>query len=166
MRQTSEATPAQVQTAPGASAVRTVDAVKIYGHGETAVRALDGISVDMARGHFTAMVNTMALSIVERVRELGLVRALGMTRGQTRSMVRWETVLITVFGAILGCAVGIFFGVSLVRAFASQGVDVLNLSIGRQITYVIVAFFAGLLAAIWPARRAARVDLLQAIATE
>jgi putative ABC transport system permease protein len=112
------------------------------------------------------VVNTMALAIVERVRELGLVRALGMTRGQTRSMVRWETVLITVFGAILGCAVGIFFGVALVRAFASQGVDVLNISIGRQVAYVIVAFFAGLLAAIWPARRASRVDLLQAIATE
>ena len=112
------------------------------------------------------VVNTMALAIVERVRELGLVRALGMTRGQTRSMVRWETVLITVFGALLGCVVGIFFGIALVRAFASQGVDVLNLAIPRQVTYVIVAFFAGLLAAIWPARRAARVDMLQAIATE
>jgi putative ABC transport system permease protein len=112
------------------------------------------------------VVNTMALAIVERVRELGLVRALGMTRAQTRSMVRWETVLITVFGAILGCVVGIFFGISLVRAFASSGVDVLNVSVGRQIAYVIVAFFAGLLAAIWPARRASRVDVLQAITTE
>jgi putative ABC transport system permease protein len=112
------------------------------------------------------VVNTMALAIVERVRELGLVRALGMTRGQTRSMVRWETVLITVFGALLGCVVGLFFGIALVRAFASQGVDVLNISLGRQIEYVIVAFFAGLLAAIWPARRASRVDMLQAIATE
>jgi putative ABC transport system permease protein len=112
------------------------------------------------------VVNTMALAIVERVRELGLVRALGMTRGQTRSMVRWETVLVTVFGAILGCAVGIFFGVVLVRAFASQGVDVLNLSLGRQAVYLVVAFFAGLLAAIWPARRASRVDMLQAITTE
>jgi putative ABC transport system permease protein len=81
-------------------------------------------------------------------------------------MVRWETVLVTVFGALLGCVVGIFFGVALVRAFASSGVDVLNLSIGRQIIYVVVAFFAGLLAAIWPARRAARVDMLQAITTE
>ena len=112
------------------------------------------------------VVNTMALAIVERVRELGLVRALGMTRSQTRSMVRWETVLITVFGALLGCVVGIFFGIALVRAFASQGVDVLDVSIGRQVEYVIVAFVAGLIAAIWPARRAARVDMLQAIATE
>jgi putative ABC transport system permease protein len=112
------------------------------------------------------VVNTMALAIVERVRELGLVRALGMTRGQTRSMVRWETVLVTVFGALLGCVVGIFFGVALVRSLASQGVDVLNLSIGRQLVYVVVAFLAGLLAAIWPARRASRVDMLQAITTE
>ena len=112
------------------------------------------------------VVNTMALAIVERVRELGLVRALGMTRPQTRSMVRWETVLITVFGALLGCVVGICFGVALVRAFASQGVDVINIALPQQITYVVYAFFAGLAAAIWPARRAARVDMLQAIATE
>jgi putative ABC transport system permease protein len=112
------------------------------------------------------VVNTMALAIVERIRELGLVRALGMTRGQTRSMVRWETVLITVFGAVLGCVVGLFFGIALVRAFASGGVDVLDIAPDRQIIYVIVAFFAGLLAAIWPARRAARVDMLQAITTE
>jgi putative ABC transport system permease protein len=112
------------------------------------------------------VVNTMALAIVERVRELGLIRALGMTRPQTRSMVRWETVLITVFGALLGCVVGLCFGVALVRAFASQGVDVLDLALGRQVQYVLVAFLAGLVAAIWPARRAARVDMLQAIATE
>jgi putative ABC transport system permease protein len=112
------------------------------------------------------VVNTMALAIVERVRELGLVRALGMTRAQTRSMVRWETVLITVFGAVLGCVVGLFFGIALVRAFASQGVDVLDVAGDRQVIYVVVAFFAGLLAAIWPARRAARVDMLQAITTE
>ncbi|HET9050871.1 MAG TPA: FtsX-like permease family protein [Candidatus Dormibacteraeota bacterium] len=112
------------------------------------------------------VVNTMALSILERVRELGLVRALGMTRSQTRTMVRWETVLITVFGALLGCVVGIFFGIALVRAFASQGVDVLSLGLGQQIGYVVVAFVAGLVAAIWPARRAARVDMLRAIVTE
>lgn len=112
------------------------------------------------------VVNTMALAIVERVRELGLVRALGMTRGQTRSMVRWETVLITVFGALLGCVVGTCFGIALVRAFASQGVDVLNVALGRQVSYLLVAFLAGMGAAIWPARRAARVDMLQAITTE
>lgn len=112
------------------------------------------------------VVNTMALSILERVRELGLVRALGMTRGQTRTMVRWETVLITVFGALLGCVVGIFFGIALVKAFSSQGVDVLSLGIGQQIFYVLAAFLAGLVAAIWPARRAARVDMLRAIVTE
>lgn len=112
------------------------------------------------------VVNTVALSIVERTRELGLVRALGMTRGQMRSMVRWETVLITVFGTLLGLAVGLFFGTALVKAFASQGVDTLSFGAGQQLTYVIVAIIAGFIAAILPARRAARINMLEAIVTE
>jgi putative ABC transport system permease protein len=112
------------------------------------------------------VVNTVALSIVERTRELGLVRALGMTRGQMRSMVRWETVLITIFGTLLGLAVGLFFGVALVKAFASLGVNTVNIAIGQQISYVVIAFLAGLLAAIFPARRAAKTDMLRAIVTE
>lgn len=112
------------------------------------------------------VVNTVALSIVERTRELGLVRALGMTRGQMRSMVRWETVLITVFGTLLGLGVGLFFGAALVKAFASQGVDVLSFAPGQQASYVLIAILAGFVAAIWPARRASRVNMLEAIVTE
>lgn len=112
------------------------------------------------------VVNTMALSIVERTRELGLVRALGMTRGQTRSMVRWETVIITLFGAFLGLVVGLFFGWALVKAFASGGVDTLDVGVGQQISYLVIAFVAGLVAALFPAFRASRVNMLQAIATE
>jgi putative ABC transport system permease protein len=112
------------------------------------------------------VMNTVALSIVERTRELGLVRALGMTRGQMRSMVRWETVLITVFGTLLGITVGLFFGVALVHAFSSMGVDTLDLALGQQLGYVLIAFVAGLVAAVLPARRAARIDMLRAITTE
>ncbi|HEY6379947.1 MAG TPA: FtsX-like permease family protein [Candidatus Dormibacteraeota bacterium] len=112
------------------------------------------------------VINTVALSIVERTRELGLVRALGMTRGQMRSMVRWETVLITVFGTLLGLAVGLFFGAALVKAFASQGVDTLSFAFGQQLIYVLIAVVAGFIAAIMPARRASRVNMLEAIVTE
>jgi putative ABC transport system permease protein len=112
------------------------------------------------------VVNTMALSIVDRTRELGLIRALGMTRGQTRRMVRWETVLITVMGALLGLGVGVFLGWALVRAFASAGLDALSFAPGRLTVYIVLAFVAGLGAAIFPARRASRVDMLRAIATE
>lgn len=112
------------------------------------------------------IVNTMALSIVERTRELGLVRALGMTRAQMRTMVRWETVIITLFGTLLGIAVGIGFGIALVKSLSSQGVDILSLAPGQLVAYVVVAFFAGLLAAVFPALRASRLNMLEAIATE
>jgi putative ABC transport system permease protein len=112
------------------------------------------------------IVNTMALSIVERTRELGLVRALGMTRQQTRTMVRWETVIITLFGTLLGIAVGVGFGVALVKALGSQGVETLSVAPGQLASYVVLAFLAGLLAAVFPALRASRLNMLAAIATE
>ena len=112
------------------------------------------------------VVNTLALSIVERTRELGLLRALGMTRRQTRTMVRWETVLITLLGTLLGIVVGTGFGIAFIRALASQGANVLDLAVPRQLVYLVLAVVAGVLAAWFPARRAARVDMLRAIATE
>jgi hypothetical protein len=112
------------------------------------------------------VVDTVALSIVERTPELGLIRALGMSRRQTRSMVRWETVLITLFGTLLGIAVGLLLGAALVRAFSSLGVDRLDLALGQQLGYVVIAFAAGVVAAVLPARRAARADILRAITTE
>ena len=112
------------------------------------------------------IVNTMALSIVERTRELGLVRALGMTRGQMRTMVRWETVMITLLGTFLGLAVGVAFGAALVRALSGQGIDTLDVAPGQLAGCVVVAFIAGLAAAIFPALRASRLNMLEAIATE
>ena len=108
----------------------------------------------------------MALSIVERTRELGLVRALGMTRGQMRTMVRWETVMITLLGTFLGLVVGVGFGVALVRSLNSQGIDTLDVAPAQLLAYVVVAFLAGLVAAIFPALRASRLNMLEAIATE
>jgi putative ABC transport system permease protein len=112
------------------------------------------------------IVNTLALSVFERVRELGLLRAVGATRRQVRSMIRWEAVIISVLGAILGMAVGVFFGWTMVRALASQGFGQFTVPGGQLIAYVLLAAVAGVLAAILPGRRAAKVDVLRAITTE
>ena len=112
------------------------------------------------------IVNTLALSVFERTREIGLLRAVGMTRRQVRSMVRWESVIVAVFGAGLGVAVGSVFGWALVRASADQGLQVLEFPAGRLVVYMVVAGLAGVLAAVFPARRAARLDVLEAVTTE
>lgn len=112
------------------------------------------------------IVNTLALSVFERTREIGLLRAVGMTRRQVRAMVRWEAVVVAVFGAVLGVAVGSVFGFALVRASADQGLTVLEFPATRLATYVLVAGLAGVLAAVFPARRAARLDVLRAVTTE
>jgi len=112
------------------------------------------------------IVNTLALSIFERTRELGLLRAVGMGRRQLRRMIRWESVIITILGAVLGLAVGAFFGWAAVSSMGSIGVDRLSFPVGRLILFVVVAGLAGVVAAIFPARRAAKLDVLQAIAHE
>jgi len=112
------------------------------------------------------IVNTLALSVFERVRELGLLRAVGATRAQVRSMIRWEAVIISVLGAILGMAVGVFFGWTMVRALASQGFGEFTVPGGQLVAFVLLAAVAGVLAAILPGRRAAKVDMLRAITTE
>ena len=79
------------------------------------------------------IVNTLGLSIFERIRELGLLRAVGATRRQLRSMIRWEAVIIAVLGAVLGLAVGVFFGWTIVRALASQGITEFTLPAGQLV---------------------------------
>jgi putative ABC transport system permease protein len=81
-------------------------------------------------------------------------------------MVRWEAMLIAVFGALLGIAVGAFFGWAMVRALGPQGIDRLSIPSGQLIGYVIFAGIAGVVAALGPARRAAKLDVLEAITTE
>jgi putative ABC transport system permease protein len=112
------------------------------------------------------IVNTLGLSIFERIRELGLLRAVGATRRQLRSMIRWEAVIIAVLGAVLGLAIGVFFGWTIVRALSSQGITEFRLPAGQLVGFVVAAGVAGILAAVLPGRRAARIDVLRAITTE
>jgi putative ABC transport system permease protein len=112
------------------------------------------------------IVNTLALSIFERVRELGLLRAVGATRRQLRSMIRWEAVIIAILGAVLGLVVGVFFGWTVVRASRGIGITAFTLPGGQLVLFVAAAGLAGILAAILPGRRAAKVDMLRAITTE
>jgi putative ABC transport system permease protein len=112
------------------------------------------------------IVNTLALSVFERTRELGLLRAIGMTRGQVRAMVRWESVVISVIGAVLGAALGIGLGLSLAHALAGEGIDQIAVPGGQLALYVLAAAVAGVLAAIGPARRASNVDVLRAVVSD
>jgi putative ABC transport system permease protein len=111
------------------------------------------------------IVNTLALAVHERTRELGLLRAVGMSRKQVRRMVRAESVITSLIGATLGAVLGIVFAVIVSRPLADEGF-VLTFPIGTLIFVVILAAVAGVLAAIPPARRAARVDVLRAVTTE
>ena len=112
------------------------------------------------------IVNTLGLSILERTRELGLLRAVGMTRRQTRTVIRWEAVITALLGTGLGLGIGLFFGWSVVRALSSQGITQLAVPGGQLVLVVVLAGLAGVAAAILPARRAARLDILAAIATD
>jgi putative ABC transport system permease protein len=112
------------------------------------------------------IVNTLALSVVERRREIGLLRAVGTSRRQVRRMVRLEAVVISVFGAVLGLALGLVFGVALRRSLASDGFTSLSVPVPPLAGYLAAAALLGMLAAVWPAWRASRLDILDAIATE
>ena len=111
------------------------------------------------------IINTLLLSVVERTREIGLIRAVGATRGQVRRMVVLESVLIALFGAIVGVVVGVVYGVLLQRALVDQGIGVLAIPWARIAALVLLAAVGGVLAALWPARRAARLDVLRAISS-
>jgi putative ABC transport system permease protein len=112
------------------------------------------------------IVNTLALSVFERTREVGLLRAVGMATKQVRRMVRLEAVIIALFGALLGVALGLGYGAALVQALHSQGIDTTSFPIGQLIAYLVIGVIAGVTAAWWPARRASKLDVLQAISSE
>lgn len=112
------------------------------------------------------VVNTLALSVIERTRELGLLRAIGMKRRQVMSMITVESVTISVFGAVLGLAVGAGLGAAVVRALHDQGIKYLSFSWGLMIAYLVLAAVIGVVAAILPSVRAARLNVLGAIAYE
>jgi len=110
------------------------------------------------------ITNTMALSVLERTQEIGLMRAIGMTRRQTRSMIRLEAAVVSLFGALLGVLVGLAFGWVAVIAIPDSIISRLSIPAGTLAIYVGIATIAGLLAASLPARRAARLNVLDAIA--
>jgi putative ABC transport system permease protein len=110
--------------------------------------------------------NTLALSIFERTRELGVMRAVGMTRSQLRSTIRWESVIVALQGTLLGLVVGIFFGWALVQSQKNSGISVFHLPYQTLIIMIVLAALAGVAAAILPSRRAAKLNVLRAIVTE
>jgi putative ABC transport system permease protein len=114
---------------------------------------------------FMGIANTLSLSLRERTRELGLLRAVGLTRSQLRATVRWESVIIAGFGALGGIGVGVLVGWGLTRSFSGDvPVDVFSAPAGRLLVIALAGALAGVVAAVRPARRAARMPVLSALA--
>ena len=112
------------------------------------------------------IVNTLMLSVLERTREIGLLRAVGMRRPQVRAMIRSESVILATFGAVIGIVIGTLMGLALVSSLRQQGITETSVPWVRLVEFLILAAVLGLVAASWPARRAARLDVLAAIAAE
>jgi putative ABC transport system permease protein len=127
------------------------------------VYALLGLSVVIA---IFGVVNTLALSIIERTREIGMLRAVGTLRSQVRTMIRWESIVISFFGAVTGVVLGLALGVALQRLLVDEGITELAIPWGLIGIVLAATAVVGVLAAVWPARRAANLDVLAAIRTE
>jgi putative ABC transport system permease protein len=112
------------------------------------------------------VVNTLALSVIERTREVGLLRAIGLSRRQLRTMIRLEAIVIAVFGALLGLGMGLVFGLALMSALKDEGLTEVVVPWPTLIAFVLAAAIVGVLAALFPARRAAKLDVLRAITAE
>ncbi|WP_282798199.1 ABC transporter permease [Streptomyces sp. CC224B] len=127
------------------------------------VYGLLGLAIIVA---ILGVVNTLALSVVERTREIGLMRAIGLSRRQLRRMIRMESVVIALFGALLGLGLGMGWGATAQKLLALEGLKVLEIPWPTIITVFIGSAFVGLFAALVPAFRAGRMNVLNAIATE
>ena len=175
-----------VKKAPGADSKTTLVAVKQVAKDYPGVKVLDqtgykaeqaasinqllyliyallGLAIVIA---LLGIGNTLALSIFERTRELGLLRAVGMTRAQLKSTIRWESVIVAVQGTVLGMVIGIFFGWALVTAMKDKGVSVFAIPVTQLVVVLFLAAIAGVVAAILPGRRASKLNVLKAIVTE
>ena len=112
------------------------------------------------------IVNTLMLSVFERTHEIGLLRAVGMKRRQIRAMIRGEAVILSLFGAIIGIVVGTALGTAFAASLKQQGITDIVIPYARLVVFLVIAALLGLGAATWPARRAAKLDILDAIATD
>jgi putative ABC transport system permease protein len=131
----------------------------------TLIYALLGFAVVIA---ILGIMNTLALAVFERTREFGLLRAVGTTQRQLKKAIRWEAVIVSVFGALLGLAVGLPLGIvgtQALKGIPVSGVTQISIPWGTVIAILILSIVAGLVAAMWPARRASKLNVLDAIAT-
>jgi putative ABC transport system permease protein len=112
------------------------------------------------------VINTLVLSVLERTRELGMLRAIGLRRSQTMRMITVESIVISLFGTILGLAVGLGLGVAVVDALKDDGISEMSLPWVLMIVYLFAAVIIGVAAAVIPAVRAARLNVLNAISYE
>ena len=112
------------------------------------------------------IINTLALSVVERRREIGMLRAVGMQRKQVRRTIYLESLLIAVFGALLGLVLGTAYGTLFAHSLKGQGLDSISVPWQQSVAFLVIAAFVGVLAALWPGARAARTRPLEAITSE
>lgn len=129
----------------------------------TVIYVLLALSVIIA---FVGIGNTLSLSVYERTRELGLLRAVGMNRKQLKSSIRWEAVLMSVLGALVGLTLSVVLSRAVLEALSSAGLTVFRVPVGQLATFTVLAAGLGVLASILPARRTSRMPVLNAIATE
>ncbi|MEY2775183.1 MAG: hypothetical protein RL218_408 [Actinomycetota bacterium] len=111
------------------------------------------------------IVITLLLSVFERTREIGLLRAVGMTRSQVRTTVRWESVITSLYGAVVGVILGIVMGAVLIGVLADGGLSAFRLPVTGTVVILVLSFIIGVLASIYPARRATKVNVMRAIAS-
>jgi putative ABC transport system permease protein len=150
---------AEVQTRSQFEQAQTASVNQLLG----LVYALLALAVLIA---LIGIVNTLMLSVFERTREIGLLRAVGMKRRQVRTMIRSEAVILAIFGAIIGIIIGTGMGIALVSSLKQQGITDTVVPASSLVEFLVLAALLGLIAASWPARRAARLDILTAIAAQ
>ena len=112
------------------------------------------------------IVNTLTLSVFERIREIGLLRAVGMTRRQMRRMIRWEAAAVALYGAVVGVVLGGMFGIATAVAIPDDIIDTVSIPAAQLVIFLVVSVVFGLIAALFPAFRASRMNVLDAIADE